>query len=147
MNDNPINLLLVEDDDTDAEFIKRSLKGHKETINIIWCKNGAEAIHYLESNICNLEVTPVVTLLDLKMPVMTGFEFLSKIRQDDLYKKLVVFVLSSSNHWDDINTAYNHNIAGYLQKRKVSHDPQSLVDLLLYYKNQVQFPPSITNLY
>lgn len=140
----PINLLLVEDDDIDAEFVKRTLKKHKEDINIIWCKNGAEAIDYLKSNICDLETTPTVTLLDLKMPIMTGFEFLTKIREDKLYKKLVVFVLSSSNHWDDINTAYNHNIAGYLQKRKVSHDPESLVNLLLYYRNQVQFPSSAT---
>ena len=138
----PINLLLVEDDDIDAEFVKRTLKKHKEDINIIWCKNGAEAINYLKSNICDLETTPTVTLLDLKMPIMTGFEFLTKIREDKLYKKLVVFVLSSSNHWDDINTAYNHNIAGYLQKRKVSHDPESLVNLLLYYRSQVQFPSS-----
>ena len=44
-----IEIVLVEDNPTDAELCLRSLKGHNLANNIVWLRDGAEALDYLFS--------------------------------------------------------------------------------------------------
>ena len=70
-------VLLIEDDKLDVEAFKRAAKksGASEKFSIAWVSNGEEAIEYL--NECD---RPKIILVDLNMPRMNGFEFISWIR-------------------------------------------------------------------
>ena len=133
--------LLVEDDDVDAQFVRRSLKDIKEDINLIHCENGAEAVRYLDSINPPKRTQPMLVLLDLNMPEMNGFEFLETIRSKKHQQNLIIFILSTSNYWEDKIKTYRYNIAGYLQKRKINQRKNSLSNLIQFYREYVEFPP------
>ena len=78
-----VEILLVEDNPTDAELTMRALK-RKNLINkLVWVKDGAEALDFLfakgEYSKRNVSDLPKLILLDLRMPKVDGLEVLHEI--------------------------------------------------------------------
>ena len=115
--DSLIQFLIVEDNLFDVENIQRGFKRLKINNPVISAENGVEALEILrgEKDGINLK-KPFVILLDLNMPKMNGFEFLEELRADEDLKDSTVYVLTTSEHKEDIANAYKYNIAGYLVK-------------------------------
>jgi len=59
---------------------------------------------------------PTVILLDLNMPKMNGFEVLAWIRAQPTFRRLTVYVLSSSQREEDIAKCYDLGANSYLVK-------------------------------
>jgi len=83
LSESLVDILLVEDNPSDAELALRSLKKHNVTNRIIWVKDGEEALDFLfhrgtyaESDLS----LPKVVLLDLRLPKVDGIEVLKQIR-------------------------------------------------------------------
>lgn len=122
-----VTILLVEDDDVDAQGIIRSFKKRKIANKIIRAKDGRDALEMLQ----NGEVSqPNIILLDLQMPRMNGLEFLAKIRENDLFKSNVVFVLTTSKSDQDIAASYKQFVAGYFVKDDVGSNFSEMIDML-----------------
>lgn len=137
-----LNILLVEDDEVDAEALLRAFR--KERIRASWTvvKNGLEALACLRSApVANRLFRPHIILLDINMPQMNGIEFLRELRQDDALKSSIVFVLTTSNRDEDKREAYNKLIAGYLLKSRAGDDFQEMITLLKTYHRVIEFPP------
>ena len=85
MSDNrTVNILLVEDDEIDAEALQRSFAKHKIANPITVAKDGLEALQILRgADDREPFASPYIILLDLNMPRMNGIEFLEAIRADD----------------------------------------------------------------
>ena len=87
-NDNDVvEILLVEDNATDAELTIRTLKQNNLANNLVWVKDGAEALDFLfargeyaSRDDC---APPRVVLLDLRLPKVDGMEVLRAIKGDD----------------------------------------------------------------
>jgi len=130
-------ILLVEDDDIDAQSIIRALKKLKIVNPVIRAKDGIVALELLKKD----EVPkPYLILLDLNMPRMGGLEFLIELRKDEKIKRSVVFVLTTSKDDEDKLAAYEKNIAGYIVKEKLQHGFDELVKLLDHYWRLVELP-------
>lgn len=136
-----LNVLLVDDDDVDAESVIRSLRRGTGPLNVLWVEDGLEALEVLrgEHPVLTIE-RPLVVLLDLNMPRMDGFEFLGALRHDPALSDLVVFVLSTSAAETDRTRAYHENIAGYLVKSFVGPQFSKLVRMLAGYQAAVTLP-------
>jgi CheY-like chemotaxis protein len=141
MGTNTVHLLLVEDDDVDAESMIRSLRRLKIANPIVHARDGIEALAYLrgEDNLEKLP-SPFLIVLDINMPRMNGIEFLEELRKDDKLKSSLVFVLTTSDAERDIVHAYNYNIAGYLLKSRAGSDFSDVIKLLDHYWKFVEFP-------
>ncbi|MEM9386097.1 MAG: response regulator [Pseudomonadota bacterium] len=127
---------MVDDDQVDAMALERALRRAGVTSPILRAQNGQEALDTLRlSN----DRRGFVVVLDLHMPVMTGFEFLRELRQDPTHSQTVVFVLSNSEFLPDRIAAYNHHIAGYVPKRNAS-DWDELAGLLSTYLRVADVP-------
>ncbi len=117
---NEIEILLVEDNPTDAELTIRALKKKKLTNNLVWVKDGAEALDFLfakgEYSDRNTDEIPKLVLLDLRMPKVDGLEVLQKIKADDSTKKIPVVVLTSSKEDKDIVESYKLGVNSYVSK-------------------------------
>jgi CheY-like chemotaxis protein len=137
-----IQVLLVEDDEVEAEAILRAVHKHQLPLNITIATDGLEALTLLKSRQNGtLALHPNITLLDLNMPRMSGLEFLDAIRQDSGLRRNIVFVLTTSNRDEDKVAAYDRNIAGYLVKSRLGEDFSLLTNLLDIYWQIIEFPP------
>lgn len=113
-NNEPIQVLLVEDDEVDVMNVKRAFKKNEIDNPILEATNGLEALEILR----NPEILPKpkIILLDINMPKMNGIEFLKELRADDKLRSISVFVMTTSNDDSDKFDAYNLNVAGYILK-------------------------------
>jgi two-component system response regulator len=120
MRDNRVEILLVEDNMSDAELAIRALRKHNLANNLIHLKNGAEALDFIFARGAyaerDVQQFPKVILLDLKMPKINGIEVLQKIREDNRTKKIPVVVLTSSSEDSDIDACYELGVNSYIVK-------------------------------
>jgi CheY-like chemotaxis protein len=94
-------ILLVEDNPDDIFMIRRAFEKAKIANPLDVARDGEEAIEYLKDN------KPVLILLDLKLPKISGFEVLKWIKSMERLKRIPVVVLTSSRNGEDINRAYD----------------------------------------
>lgn len=135
---NEIEILLVEDNLSDAELTIRALKKKNLANRLIHLTNGAEALDFLfgkgkysDRNVSNL---PKVVLLDLKMPKIDGLEVLEKIRADQRTKTIPVVILTSSKEDPDIEASYALGANSYIVKPvEFDNFVKAVSDLGLYW--------------
>ncbi len=115
-----VQIVLVEDSEDDAELTMRALKGANFVNEIVWLKDGEEAIHYLqgkgEYDGRDVTVKPKLILLDLKLPKLGGIEVLELIKKDDNLNKIPVVVMTSSNENQDLDKCYELGANSYVVK-------------------------------
>jgi CheY-like chemotaxis protein len=141
MAPDPVHILLVEDDEVDAEAIVRGFHSQRIGNPFTIVPDGLEALNALRGANGHARLPrPYMVLLDINMPRMNGIEFLQVLRQDPNLKQSVVFVLTTSNRDEDIMAAYNEQIAGYLLKSRAGKDFIDLIALLDSYWRIVVFP-------
>ena len=113
-------VLLVEDNDDEAELAIRELKKHNLANDLLRVKDGEEALEFIfgtgRYQGRDVELPPKVILLDLKMPKVDGIEVLQKVREDERTKKIPVVVLTSSNEEKDMVSAYELGVNSYIVK-------------------------------
>lgn len=137
MKTNPVEIVLVEDNPSDAKLTIMALKEGKIVNQIIHLKDGEEALNYLfcEGPYASRSMTnPVVILLDLKMPKINGIEVLRKIKADDRTKSIPVVVFTSSQEDPDVKECYELGVNSYIVKPlEFDQFSQVVTDLGLYW--------------
>jgi CheY-like chemotaxis protein len=108
------HILHVEDDDLDALNVQRFLAASDVVSSITVANDGVEALEVLRSG--SLPLHNLVVLLDIRLPRMSGLEFLEEVRADPELMHLPVVVLSTSDDQEDKATAFGLHVAGYLLK-------------------------------
>jgi CheY-like chemotaxis protein len=109
-------VFLAEDSEDDAFFFQRAFHKAQVGCSLLRAENGKVAIEMLRRNADEFQVTPILMFLDLKMPVMSGFEVLEWLRFSGLEPAPKVVVLSGSNDQDDRVRAFGLGAADYLVK-------------------------------
>ncbi|MBU2573477.1 MAG: response regulator [Elusimicrobia bacterium] len=118
--DEPVTILLVEDDPAHAEIVRRSLKNFRVANRIAHVKDGQAALDYLfrKGEYSNPETSPrpAIILLDLRLPKVDGLEVLRLIKEDAELIKIPALVLTTSAAESDVDIAYAHGAVSYLVK-------------------------------
>ncbi|WP_353571711.1 response regulator [Candidatus Albibeggiatoa sp. nov. BB20] len=117
--------VFVVDDDKLAQSMLEALI-QKEGGNVVCAGNGYEALDLLEKQIPNL------ILLDLLMPKMDGFEFLSRIRQNRIWHNIPVIVLTAKDLTAEERVQLNDQakivfMKDYYQKEDLLDEVQHLI--------------------
>jgi len=131
-------VLLVEDDPNDVLLIRRAFEKARILNPFKVVHNVEEAVSYLkgEGRFANRGEypLPILIILDLKMPRMSGLEFLQWLSEEPAMKRIIVVVLTSSNEAPDINLAYELGANSYLVKPVQFDDLMRIVrELHLYW--------------
>ncbi|MBI5682083.1 MAG: response regulator [Deltaproteobacteria bacterium] len=115
-----VEILLVEDNPTDAELCIRALKKHNLANKLVWVKDGAEALDFIFAAGGYAERTigngPKVIFLDLRLPKIDGQEVLRRVKSDERTKAIPVVVLTSSKEDRDIAESYKFGVNSYISK-------------------------------
>ncbi len=115
-----VDVLLVEDNDSDMELTTRALKKQDIAQHLHVVKDGAEALDFLFATGVyagrELQKLPKVIFLDLKLPKISGLEVLRRIKSQRLTKKIPVVVLTSSQQERDISECYELGVNSYVVK-------------------------------
>ena len=115
-----LDILLVEDNETDAELCMRALKKHNLANDVVWVKDGAEALDFIfrtgsYAGVPN-HVRPKVILLDLRLPKVDGIEVLRRLKSDEATREIPVAVLTSSKEDRDLKECYRLGVNSYIAK-------------------------------
>lgn len=114
------DILLVEDNISDADLIMRSLKKNNLANKVLHLKDGQEALDYM---FCEGEwaekppsILPRLILLDLKMPKVDGIEVLRRFKGSEKIRMVPVVVLTSSKEDPDVKECYELGVNSYVTK-------------------------------
>lgn len=115
-----VEILLVEDNASDAELTIRVLRKNNLANKLVWVKDGAEALDFIFAAGAyagrELKNGPKVILLDLRLPKIDGLEVLRRIKGSDLSKTIPVVVLTSSKEDLDVKECYKLGVNSYIGK-------------------------------
>jgi len=112
-------ILMVEDDPRDVELTLAALAEHNLANKVAVVCDGAEALDYLYRRgkfKARTNGLPVLVLLDLKLPKVSGLEVLKIIKADEQLKIIPVVVLSSSRETPDVAECYRLGVNAYVVK-------------------------------
>lgn len=108
-------ILLVEDNPVDLDLCLRAFAAKKLSNFIQVARDGEEALEYME-RWGQGEPWPVVILLDLNMPKISGLEVLRKIKSHPEFKTIPVVILTTSSETSDLQAAYQSGANSYIVK-------------------------------
>lgn len=141
------DILLVEDNPTDAELTLRTLKKHNLANRVEWVKDGAAALDFLFARgdfVARAEAPPPrVVLLDLRLPKVDGIEVLRQMRADARTRLIPVVVLTSSKEERDIITTYQLGVNSFVSKPVAFGEfAHTVAELGMYWLLINQIPPT-----
>jgi two-component system response regulator len=113
-------ILLIEDDEADAELALHALRENKLVNHIRVLRDGEEALDYLFGASSDERPVwremPKLILLDLKLPKVDGIEVLRRLKADPTTRSIPVVILTSSKAERDLVSSYDLGVNSYIQK-------------------------------
>lgn len=101
-------ILIVEDDFTIANLYRTKLEAHDFEVRL--AGNGLEALESVTTKL------PDIILLDLRMPHMSGEEFLNKFRKNKNHNDIPIIILTNISREEAPKTLWHYGISGYFVK-------------------------------
>ncbi len=141
----PIDILVIEDNETDVKITLRAFNRAKLKNNIYVVNDGDEAFEFIHNEGRYQDgkkfPKPDLVLLDINLPKMDGFQLLEKFKKDPQSKAIPVIALTSSKRQEDIVKSYDHGAAGYIQKPVDYEEFARMIDTFNYYWHTVSRLP------
>lgn len=115
------SIILVDDDEISNLFNKIFIRKLNLNVNIDFVLNGKEALDLLiPTEDYSTVLMPCLILLDVKMPIMNGWEFIKAYEEQvssKIRKKITIVMLTTGEEEvDKIKTLNNPNIVEFMQK-------------------------------
>jgi CheY-like chemotaxis protein len=118
--DNPIIILMADDDADDRFLAADALKEARVLNEIRFVVDGEELMDYLcrrgQYSDPEKSPRPGLLLIDLNMPRKDGREAIQEIKNDPELRRIPLIVLTTSNAEEDIIRSYEYGVAGYITK-------------------------------
>jgi len=119
MSEMPVEIVMIEDDEGHARLIEKNIRRAGVNNPITPFANGTEAVRYLfgadNSGLAN-KGKPLLVLLDLNLPDMTGVDILKRIKTNDHLKRVPVVVLTTTDDAVEIQRCYDLGCNVYITK-------------------------------
>lgn len=143
-------IMLVEDNPSDIKLAIRAFEKANILNPVVVQEDGQSALDYLfgEGEYAGRggkAPLPGLVLLDLKLPVIDGLEVLRRIRGNELTRRLLVIILTSSKEEEDIATGYDLGVNSYIRKPVDFYQfAEAIKQLGIYWLLLNESPPPVT---
>ncbi len=115
-----VEVLLVEDNEQDADLIVLAFKKGQLANKLFWVKDGVEALDFVGGtgayNGRDVREVPRLILLDMNMPRMDGLDVLRALKADAKTRAIPVVVMTVSNQERDLSDCYALGANGFVTK-------------------------------
>lgn len=127
-----LKLMLVDDSDVDRYIARRLFDREVPAVEFIELPDGRDALEFLRENRIPDDCV-ILLLLDINMPIVSGFEFLQEFSELRLHRKdldrCIIYVMSSSNHLEDVDrTATFPFVRRHLVKMPSRDEAMAIID-------------------
>jgi len=113
----PIEILLVEDNNEEAEWTMEALSDGRVRNRIHWVENGVDAIDFLRREGRHAAAPrPDLILLDWHLPRKNGAEVLKEIKEHPDWKRIPVVIMTASSDEKDVISAYDRHANCFITK-------------------------------
>jgi chemotaxis family two-component system response regulator Rcp1 len=139
---NRFQILLIDDNPADSHLFETALREVSARAILYWVATGEEALEYIaqQGRFQNAGEVDII-VLDLNLPGLSGFEVLTKLRQNAASRHKPVIVLSSSRAQSDIKQAYVMGANSYVLKAMSFETYLERVERLVkYWFDTVELP-------
>lgn len=127
MNDfNKQWVILVDDDDDDRFLFQQAFRPYLANCLLQTLENGPELFQLLDNSLC----LPTLIILDLNMPLIDGFDVLTRLRSCPDYALIPIVILTTSTAETDRQRAQDLGANRFLTKPPTLPDLTKLVALL-----------------
>ena len=128
VNDHPIDILLVEDNEADVKITLRAFQKARIKNNVQVVNDGQAALDFMKKF-----PRPDLILLDINMPKLSGFEVLKKLKADPKVSFIPVVMLTSSKSEEDVLKSYQNGAVSFIPKPVASEAFAKVVDGFNFY--------------
>ncbi|MFA6265346.1 MAG: response regulator [Pseudolabrys sp.] len=119
MRELPVEIVMIEDDEGHARLIEKNIRRAGVNNPISPFSNGTDAVTYLfgvdGSGLASKD-KPLLILLDLNLPDMTGIEILGRVKSNEHLKRVPVVVLTTTDDALEIQRCYDLGCNVYITK-------------------------------
>lgn len=113
MTQEPIHILLADDDEDDRQFFKEAFEEIKIKTHVRFVNDGVELMNDLNQNGQQL---PHILFLDLNMPRKNGIECLLEIKRMNQLQNVAIAIYSTSSSEKDIEETFVQGANVYIKK-------------------------------
>lgn len=114
-------MVIIEDEVLHINLFKRSIRRSKKlNFELITATNGKEGIQAIDKHFSEDNADKLYVLLDINMPIMTGFEVMEYINTKPYRSEINLIILTTSDDIEDLELAKQLGYDEYLVK-PVSH--------------------------
>lgn len=103
-----LKILIVEDDKSTQQLFDKALVA--DIFDKQFCNNGVEALKAYQS------WKPDIIILDIFMPLLTGYSVLKKIRREFEDRTTAIIMATSASNKEDVTGCVSLGIQGYIVK-------------------------------
>lgn len=127
-----ISFIVIDDSELDRFVTQKFLERANQNLVVKTFHNAEEALEMIRENNDKTDTVPTVVLLDLQMPVMSGFKFVEEFEKipSEIQKKYVIIaltVLSSSSDPKDIHKISTFNTVKSIVEKPLTHEKLTLL--------------------
>ena len=109
-------ILLIEDNLDDEMLTLRAFRNNNIQNEVTVARDGQQALDYFFGEGASANPTPIMVLLDLKLPKVDGLEVLRRLRAEERTRLLPVVILTSSKEEQDLVNGYRLGANSYIRK-------------------------------
>jgi CheY-like chemotaxis protein len=140
----PLTILIAEDDPDDRFLIQEAMSSLNIFDKIVFVEHGQELMDFLRhcGQYQGQTVVPDMLMIDLNLPVKTGFEAIREIKSSKNLRRIPIVVLTVSDRKDAINAAYDLGVSGYITKTNSSEQFSAIMRQFARYWFETVFLPT-----
>jgi CheY-like chemotaxis protein len=124
-------VMIIDDTEVDRYVAERVIQKSGLSEEVIAMESVQDALDYLTANAENRDLLPEIIFLDIRMPVLDGFDFLDKFNElpESVKKRMIIVMLTSSLNEEDHGRAMSSPYVHQFINKPLKKEALSLISI------------------